>query len=341
MKKSVTFWTEGGNPIGMGHVSRCVNLAVELKARGIRSRFLINDDQAVKSRLEAASIDYAVCPFKGSSISKWTEGVVVIDTKKDLSTQVKELKGAGKRVIAIENTTAEEADAVIMPSPVFDGLYEKDGLFAGAEFVIMGKNFIEARKEAVAQAYGAPLKVLVTMGGADPNNLTEFVIEALSEVSGIEVTAAVGPAVKPSRRLSVLMKECSAAVNFETGVTDLAPLMKRSHLAFTAVGTTVYELAYMGVPSVIIANYESDADYLKIFEALGICESLGFYKNVRHGEVVKSVRMFLNDRAMWEAMSKSARDLTDGGGAGRIADKIEGLCRARSARHVVGVASSF
>ena len=341
MKKGVTFWTEGGNPTGMGHVARCVNLAIELAARGVRSNFLINDDEAVRSRLEAESIEYTVCPIKCSGAAKFADAVVVIDTKKDLSALVKELKAAGKRVVAIENTTSEEADAVIMPSPVFDGAYERDGFYAGAEFVIMGKNFIEVRGNAKPPSHDVPLRVLVTMGGADPNNLTEFVLEALIDVKGIEVTAAVGPAAKPSRRLSALMKERSGALNFITGVTDLAPLMKRSHIAFTAVGTTIYELAYMGVPSVIIANYEDDADYLKIFEALGFCESLGFYKNVRGGEVVRAVRMFLKDQSLWKAMSRNAIELTDGKGAGRIADKIEGLCYARPARAIVRTASSF
>ena len=341
MKKGVTFWTEGGNPIGMGHVSRCVNLAIELAARGVRSNFMINDDEAIRSRLEAESIEYDVCAINGSGDAKLPEAVVVIDSKKDLSARIKELKAAGKRVVAIENTTAEGADAVVMPTPVFDGAYERDGFLAGAEFVIMGRNFIEARSSAKPPSHGMPLRVLVTMGGADPNNLTEFVLEALSDVAGIEVTAVVGPAAKPSRRLAALMKERSGALNFITGVTDLAPLMMRSHIAFTAVGTTVYELAYMGVPSVIIANYEDDADYLRVFDALGFCESLGFYKNVRGGEVVRAVRMFLNDSTLWKAMSRSAIELTDGNGAGRIADKIELLCNARPAKTIVRSASSF
>jgi len=341
MKKGVTFWTEGGNPTGMGHISRCVNLAIELASRGVRSGFLINDDDAVKSRLDAESIEYRVCPINGPGAAKLSDTVVVIDSKKDLSVPVKELRAAGRKVVVIENTTTDDAHAVIMPSPVFDGAYGKEGFFAGAEFVIMGRNFVRARRGAAPPRHGVPLRVLVTMGGADPNNLTEFILNALCDVKGIEVTAAVGPAVKPSRKLTALMKERSGSLNFITGVTDLAPLMKRSHIAFTAVGTTVYELAYMGVPSVIIANYESDADYLKVFEALGFCESLGFYKNVRAGEVVRAVRMFIKDRGLWKAMSRSAIELTDGGGAGRIADKIERLCQSRKNMPLALSASSF
>ena len=341
MKKGVTFWTEGGNPTGMGHVSRCVNLAIELAARGVRSNFLINNDEAVRSRLEAESIEYAICPDNSPGAAKLCEAVVVIDSKKDLTALVKELKAAGKKVVVIENSTTEDADEVIMPSPVFDGACGQDGLSAGAEFVIMGRNSVKARVNAKPPGHGEPLRILVTMGGADPNNLTEFVVEALSEVKGIEVIAAVGPAAKPSRRLCSLMKERSGALSFVTGITDLAPLMMRSHIAFTAVGTSVYELAYMGVSSVIIANYEDDADYLKVFEALGFCESLGFYKNVRGGEVVRAVRMFIKDKNLWKAMSKNAKDLTDGNGAGRIADRIERLFYARPARAIVRAASSF
>jgi len=341
MDKRVAFWTEGGNPIGMGHVARCVNLAKELGARGVPCSFMVNDDPAVRSRLLTESLACEVRPLSCTDALKLKASVVVIDSKKDISGVVKVLKAANKKVLVVENTTADEADAIIMPTPVFDGAYGQAGFFAGAEFIIMGRNFVEARKAARPLRHATPLRVLVTMGGADPNNLTEFVVDSLSHVKDVHLTVAVGPAARPSKRLAGLMKEHTETMRFVTGITDLAPLMARAHVAFTAVGTTVYELAYMGVPSVIIANYESDADYLKVFEALGFCESLGYYKNVRGGEIVRAVRTLIKDSGMWKAMSRSARDLTDGKGAVRIADRIEGLCSKHSAHRAVNAASSF
>ncbi|MFQ5736265.1 MAG: PseG/SpsG family protein [Thermodesulfobacteriota bacterium] len=328
----VTFWTEGGASIGMGHLARCVNLARELEMRGIRSGFLVNKDAAAAGRLSQEGLDYLYCALDDMGGVDLTRATVVIDTKRDVSAQVSALKKAGRQVITIENLSAvADSDAVVIPSPVFAGTQVRGKVFAGAEYVIMGKGFIEARKGLKRRRYTRPLKVLVTMGGADPNNLTGFVVDVLKDVRDIEVTVVIGPACRSHKRLENLTRGMATPFTFVTGVTDLAPYMRQAHVAFTAVGTTVYELAYMGVPSVIIANYESDRDYLRVFEALGISESLGFYRDVRGRDIVEAVRTFLKDPSICRAMSGCALEMTDGQGAARIADLI--AARTVPAKH--------
>lgn len=325
MRKAVTIWTEGGSLIGMGHVVRCINIAKALDRLDIPVHFLVNNDPAVTARLKKEGLFYLTYPVEGADASKLTNDVVVIDTKKDVSKQVRALKESGKKVVLIDNYSAE-GDKLILPYASLKGRKVNENTSAGNPYVIIGEHFHKARETRPGLSFGLPLKVLVTMGGADPNNLTGTVVKALSEVRDIEVIVAIGPAAKASLKLKRLEGKKKSPFTFMYGVTDLAPLMSVSHLAFTAVGTTIYELAYMGVPSVLIANYSEDSADLEELDSMNVSVSLGYYKNVSEGQIIEAVEGFKNAPGKWELMSTRARALTDGMGGQRIAGMIADLC---------------
>lgn len=324
MPHGVTFWTEGGSSIGMGHLSRCVNVARALQRLYVPINFLVNDERPVRSRLEAEGFDYAVAPIGEAFSGAVTGEVAVIDTKKDLKGIAVALRGSGRKVVAIDNTTAPEADSVVIPSPFFGGERRK-GVAGGSEFLIIGENFQRERGLSFRRGGLSPFKVLVTMGGADPCNLTELVVEALKQLSGIEVTVVMGPASRPSPYLKRFIASGNPAFRFLFDVADMAPLMGSCHIAFTAVGTTVYELAYMGVPSVIISNYPSDDADIRKLKDLGISFGLGYFKDVTAPMIRGAVKSLMKRGTLLDLMSRKAYSLTDGRGVSRIAGIIAGL----------------
>lgn len=325
MQNGVTFWTEGGPSIGMGHLMRCINIAKALGSEELPLHFLVNNERPVIERLNEEAFFHIVYPMTGRHAGRLANGLVVIDTKRDVSPQVHALREEGRKVVLIDNSTSDEADAIVMPTPVFKG-EAKGPLHAGRSYLIIGENFRSARRKSPA-AHAAPLRVLVTMGGSDPHNLTEKVLKALWNVDGIEVTTVIGPAFRLTGAMEELMRKGNGRFSFVHNVKDMAPLMREAHIAFTAVGTTVYELAYMGVPSVLIGNYESDASDLSSLESLGICRSLGFYRDVEPGLIAGTAEFFRDDAATWRGMSMNARGLTDGDGAARIAALIRSLIK--------------
>ena len=323
MQNGVTFWTEGGQSIGMGHVMRCINIARALAPEEMPMHFLVNNEMPVIERLNQEAFFHVVYPMNGKHANRLTKGVVVIDTKRDVSSQVRSLKEDGKKVVLIDNNSTDEADAIVMPTPVYRG-HIRPALFSGSSYLIIGDNFREARGEEPI-SHSGPLKVLVTMGGADPFNLTEMVLKALWPVEGIEVTTVLGPAFRMTETMEEFVKRSGEKFLFAFNVKDMAPLMRASHIAFTAVGTTVYELAYMGVPSVLIGNYETDAQDLSTLASLGLCSSLGFYRELAPSAISDAAERFRDDAALWAGMAQKARGLTDGCGASRIASLISAL----------------
>ncbi|MBI4949506.1 MAG: hypothetical protein HY955_05110 [Deltaproteobacteria bacterium] len=331
MRDGVTIWTEGGAYIGMGHLVRCINVASALDALGVSVSFLVNSDRAVIERLDGAGLTHSACPAGWERTEGIAHGIVLIDTRKDVTTVISALKRSGKKVVLLDNTVSIGADLVIIPSALYRE--KADKVKGGGEFVIVNEKFRSRRGPEIRHAL--PLKVLVTMGGADPFRLTELVLKSLSDMEGVEVTTVIGPAFSPERDLKALVK-WRPGFRFAEGIRDLSPLMAASHVAITAVGTTIYELACMGVPSILIGNYESDKADLRGFERLGASISLGHYKDATPEAIQSAVKKF-RDEAFWRKASERALKLVDGRGAERIASLIEGFCNEGPATKTEGV----
>ncbi|MBI5237618.1 MAG: hypothetical protein HY887_04265, partial [Deltaproteobacteria bacterium] len=243
-------------------------------------------------------------------------------------------KETGKKVVVIDNMASEDlADAAVMPYADIKGRKRMDNLYSGSPYVVIGESFLRARLAARPRAPGSlippppppPLNLLVTMGGADPNNLTDKVVEALWDMKDVAATVVLGPASKPSLWLRSRMMDNNSGFVFVEKAADLSMLMASAHIAFTAVGITVYELAFMGVPSVIIANYMEDTAFLDAFANAGFSLPLGYHGDVTHQSIRDAASRFIRDRALLKDMSTRAVNFTDGLGAGRIAGIIARL----------------
>lgn len=331
MRDGVTIWTEGGSGIGMGHVVRCMNVAAALAALDIPFHFLVNNDRAVIERLEGAKLPHITYPIDGAHPARLTNEIVVIDSRKDVSAQIAALKESGRKVVLIDNAVSKGADLVIVPSALYND--NSDGVRGGRDFVIVGERFRSVKGWKIR--HSLPLKVLVTMGGADPFRLTELVLKPLNDMDGVEVTTVIGPAFSPERDLKALVR-WKPGNRFAEDINDLSRLMAASHVAITAVGTTIYELACMGVPSVLIGNYETDSRDLEGFAGLGVSVSLGHYKDVTPEAIRGAVARF-KDEAFWRDASEKAQKLVDGKGSERIAALIGGFHNETDAPKTEGV----
>ncbi|HHL39954.1 MAG TPA: acyclic terpene utilization AtuA family protein [Deltaproteobacteria bacterium] len=321
----VTIWTEGGSPIGMGHVIRSLNIARSLRNFGVEAGFFINAEGPAAELIREGGFEYVVRPIESGDISSSARRVVIFDTKKDVSSLAVALKARGRAVVLIDNMTAADAhaDAVIIPTPLADREAFKANYHGGVRFTIVGGNFIDLRKSLPERRHSLPLRVLVTMGGADPMGLTEKVVEAVKEMDRIKVTVVTGPAARPSRRLDEIREEYADKFTFLHAVKDMAPLVAGSHVAFTALGTTIWEVAYMGVPSIVIANYAEDRAGLRRLRAFGMGYALGHHEEVADEAVREALASLVDGPELWSAMSFEALGLLDGLGAARVASIIK------------------
>jgi spore coat polysaccharide biosynthesis predicted glycosyltransferase SpsG len=328
----------------MGHAVRSVAIARALAGLGVKLSFIVNDDPSVIALLERESFAYSIGGgFNDLELVGETGAVVVFDTKKDFSSLAAKLLSTQRRVVTIDNLSVNEnSSLVIIPSANFDpaewieegGKPPRGGvemLYGGSDYVIVSENFLSLRdvKKGIADTEEGKaqraLRVLVTMGGTDPNGLGEVIVNALTGLSAVAVTVVVGPAAEPTESFTQLIENPPDGFCFLTSVDNLAPHVAASDVLFTALGITVYEVAAIGVPSILIGNYREDVEEMARLESLGIGRSLGYHADVTRSAIRNMIEYFIDERDELEKMGKHARTLVDGRGAVRVAGIIVGL----------------
>jgi UDP-2,4-diacetamido-2,4,6-trideoxy-beta-L-altropyranose hydrolase len=123
------------------------------------------------------------------------------------------------------------------------------------------RNFPTIGKNQQALTQSVPdigTNLLVTLGGADPDNVTLKVIKALQhlDIPNLHVKIIVGPA---NLHLETLQQAVSlSTINCEliNAARDMPGLMDWADFAITAAGSTCWELAVTGVPfmTVVLAD---------------------------------------------------------------------------------------
>ncbi|MFQ5479861.1 MAG: hypothetical protein ACE5DW_01120 [Thermodesulfobacteriota bacterium] len=326
MSEYIKFLAKGGGPTGMGHVMRSINVAHALKEMDMPVYFLFDGENSATGLVEENGFSWSRYKTGRPALAEGPAGVVVMDTDDDVSEHVESFKKKGSKVLLIDNATKASgvADLSITSSAFMAEAIGKNP-YAGSKFVIVGENFFNAKKTMKPPKHSLPLEILVTMGWCDANNITLKVVKALSGMEDVHITVVLGPDYPFMKTMEPFKDDGWGKVTFRHGVKDMAPLMASSHIAFTALGTTVYELAFMGVPPVIISNYMEDEKDLKALMNLKAGVSLGFHKTVTGEAILRTARRFVEDARYWRNASEQARLLTDGKGAWRIASIIAEL----------------
>jgi len=343
--KTIIIWTEGGKKIGMGHVCRCLVIAKELRKNGTDILFLINNDPAVIDRINREGFRYEVASLSEVdlvNIVNKTPEAVLIDTKKPIAHLIKQIKQeqpVKPKIILMDNTTSArlEADMVIYPAAIFENNLNWDGfrgkVFGGADYVPVARSYIRARRKAKLLQLKSPYQVLVTMGGSDPNNLTYKIVSSLLEISElINIKVIIGPAFSPDALLDRIEKQKFPNVEFIRNEEDLSSIMCESHVALTALGTTLYELAAVGVPAIIISNYEEDNQDIDSYKKLGVHLPLGYYGLVQPEMIRNAIKSLLFNQEYWEMMRNEGWKIIDGKGTERIARLLFNLAVTDSKR---------
>src|SRR5207249_1652332 len=125
-------------------------------------------------------------------------------------------------------------------------------------------------------------KVLVTMGGSDPDNVTLKVIQALPqvEVQGLEATVVIGGTNPHYRELEAAILQLPLPIRLERNATNMPELMAWADIAVSAGGTTLWELAFMGLPNLVVVLADNQRPAAAHLGAIGAITNMGWHGSV-------------------------------------------------------------
>ena len=187
-------------------------------------------------------------------------------------------------------------------------------LLLGSPYVLLRREFLnwqEWKREIPEMAR----KILVTIGGSDPGNVTLKVMQALSKmgISDLEVRVVVGPS---NPHIEVLQKTMlsSPCLHILYNPENMPELMAWADAAISAGGSTCWELAFMGLPALLTLTAENQVRTVNMLTGEGIFGRLDSDRDVSVRHAKENIENFLLNFENRASMHEKAKHLVDGKG---------------------------
>ena len=165
-------------------------------------------------------------------------------------------------------------------------------------------------------------RVLVTLGGADPDNATMKALQglALLDDPDLEVRVVAGPANPHRGELEAF----AARHGFELlhFVQDMPAQMAWADLAVVAGGSTCWELSLLALPFAIIVIADNQAEIAELLHERGVAHRIGWHADVTGEQVAAALRPLVADTALRSRLGGRGRELVDGRGAERVVEQM-------------------
>ncbi|MBF0568665.1 UDP-2,4-diacetamido-2,4,6-trideoxy-beta-L-altropyranose hydrolase [Candidatus Magnetominusculus dajiuhuensis] len=316
--------------IGTGHLMRCMALGQSFKDRGWRVVFITYCEAAGLLGRLTSEDGFNVIPLESKSDNvlppcHWA----VVDGVNFDGRFHKSMKDAGYKLLIIDDMAAlkiYDGEFVLNQNIHADSLKYNlspgTRLLSGPEYILLRREFIKHRgvEKLITDKC---VNVLITLGGADRENLTQKVLNSVKDINDIKITVVVG-AGNPNIE-SIKTVGTAAPVTILQNVANMADVMASQDAAVTSGGTTVWELAFMGVPSVVgrIAPIE---DYLVAgLNSRGLFIDSGWFKTATEDEIRGNLLKLLTNMKLRKEMSALGRRLVDGFGRDRVIEAMEAI----------------
>ena len=168
--------------------------------------------------------------------------------------------------------------------------------------------------------------ILVTLGGADPDNVTLKVVQALNylNICGLHVRIIVGPANPHIESLRDAAGLSTFDIRLLSDVKDMPQLMRWADLAVSAAGSTCWELCSLGVPILTVILAENQAGLAVRLEKSGASKNMGWHYQSDVVGFAGAIRNLLEQEMLRTRLACQAGHLVDGCGCNRVIKAING-----------------
>ncbi len=327
----IVFRVDGGAEMGMGHVYRSLAIADELQSISSADiQFLMSAEhpEGVK-RVSSSGYTVRVLSEGGidgivEAIQEYSPNIVVNDRpfleREYLQALAKLGASTVNLVDSLEDIEKPSEITSMIISTMHEDLTELDDYYAGPEFAILRESFA-GRAEAIREH---ATQVVVSFGGSDPHGLTLKVLRAL-DGSGTELTvkAVLGPAFSYGQELEELVSKLHYQPLLLRNVEHMAETLSEADLVFCAGGMTVFEIAALGTPGIVLCQNAREQRRIESFSRHGSIVHLGLGTEVGENQIRATARALLSDVKRRRAMGEAGRKLVDARGVHRAAEVVK------------------
>ncbi len=342
MSLTITIFTECSQKVGTGHLIESINLLKRAGEKGFKCILWTTDTTPV-SIINKLSVD---CNFynsnklkdeipsiKKSCIESCSKAIVF--NLRNITNEMLSLFDFDDiKHICIDELGNKRLDCDVIINPLivkerhnYISSNKRRNLYAGPGYLSISP---EIQNTPRNKNNNSEIKtVSVSMGGVDRSGTTLKLIDTLAdwkpEVRKKIIVGAAFPHLNEARRKIDRLRDR----NFEMfhDVDNIESLFLESDVVFTAGGNTLYELACMGTPAIVLYEDEHEMENGVEFEKLGFGICVGSGMEASNEDILNALSQF-NDYHFRYSHSIKGMELVDGEGVHRILDIIINLSNA-------------
>lgn len=324
MKKAkLVFHVIGYKSVGLGHIYRSLSLAKELNGYEVIFTCAGRSEEMTKLLVGNA---YKIFIFSEASIysdiKNLNPDIVINDVLSTNKDQIRILKEANIRVVNFEDlgSGTQISDLTI------NELYEQPDIYKGN--ILWGHQYFFLRDEFLQrqpnQAINKVESILITFGGTDSRNITRYTLDSIYEYcdeKGIFIYIVSGPGYQYFEELEATVKDRkNIHLTHATGV--ISEIMQKVQIAITSNGRTVYELAHMNIPSIVISQHERESEHKFSSKENGMINIGIFNKSDTREELITKFQKLVEDNSYLRELYDNSSKLDFSKNKKRIIDII-------------------
>jgi len=315
-----------GKDVGSGHFFRCLSIGKKLIENGFKIIFIVNNKKEFVAHQNGEQIPFKVlgsidenerikeCKILTKNISNF-----IIDLPFNSERYSELLKNCCK-VIIIDDLGNKKIFSQLLFNGSIVNEFQNYSIdkkitkyFVGPQYIILRPEF-EIIREKIHSPNKKLQRILLTFGGNDDNDVTRRIISYFYN-KNFDITIVLGPSYKHSANLKEMIQKKK---NFKiiSNEKNIARLFAEQDLVISSSGITVYELACLGIPCILIPSDVHQKKTAIEMEKHGFGIHYGFWDDdfSKLDRIISS----LSNYSIREKMCLIGRKLVDGKGLSRI-----------------------
>lgn len=355
---NVVIRTDASVQIGSGHVMRCLTLADALRKRGVEVIFICREHvgnlcgfvEEKGYRVNRLSPQKEQCSGLGWNLhASWLRVSLEQDARETIEAfPVHEkscdwlivdhyaldrkwetlLRPLVKKIMVIDDLADRNHDCDLL---LDQNLYSKmetrytelvpDSChqLLGPRYALLREEFVRVRNK-LKPIDGTTKRVLIFMGGDDPNNETEKVLKAIIRTGliNLEIDVVLGLGNPHNESIKKLCAQKLPKVNFHCQINNMAELMAKADFAVCAGGTITWERCCLRLPAIVVATAENQVALSSFSAQLGLCLYLGKADSVSIEKIESALHVFCDSPELLQSFSAKSKRIVDGRGGYRV-----------------------
>ncbi len=319
--------TEGDRSKGFGHVTRCLSLYQAFEEKDIKPKFFINGDDSVIGLVK--NTDYEITDWLKMRQEVFerikNSDIVIIDSYLADKEFYEYLSKLVKLPVYIDdNKRIDYPKGIVINGNIHakDLNYpEKEGIIylLGTKYTPLRKEFWEVPEKEIRDTVQS---IMITFGGDDVRNMTPKVLKLLSEnYPELKKNVIIGKGFCNVNEIKTAADRNTNLIYYPDA-EQMKQVMLDSDIAISAGGQTLYELARVGVPTVVVIVADNQIGSAKGWEKVGFVQVSGIWQEETLIEKLEMKLEFLKNPEIREVTYKIGRKLVDGRGSLRIREFI-------------------